>query len=272
MKKNILDALENLGLLRILFRALEMVKRFDPQAMLQYPRFQSQGAPDGLPIPPRKLIVLVAGNANVTHFLDGGQLAAQSIQDTLQRNNLPIENFHTMLDFGCGCGRVIRNWRSLHGVNIYGSDYNHELIAWCDENLDFAHFDSNDLAPPLSYENNKFDLIYALSVFTHLPEELQLTWLQELTRVLQPGGYLLVTTHGDHYLDMLSAQERTRYDGGQLIVHFEQVAGTNMCSAYHPEAYVRNDFAVGFEIIDFVPRGAIGNPHQDLYLMQKPVN
>jgi ubiquinone/menaquinone biosynthesis C-methylase UbiE len=109
----------------------------------------------------------------------------------LQRNNLPIENFQTMLDFGCGCGRVIRNWRSLQGVNIYGSDYNHELIAWCDENLSFAHFDSNDLAPPLSYESNKFDLIYALSVFTHLPEELQLTWLQELTRVLQPGGYLL---------------------------------------------------------------------------------
>jgi trans-aconitate methyltransferase len=125
-----------------------------------------------LPIPPRKLIVLVAGNANITYFLHGGQLAAQSIRETLQRNNVPMESFHTMLDFGCGCGRVIRNWRSLDRTDIYGSDYNHELIAECGRNLHFAHFESNDLAPPLRHESDKFDLIFALSVFTHLPGEL----------------------------------------------------------------------------------------------------
>ena len=77
-----------------------------------------------------------------------------------------------MLDFGCGCGRVIRNWRSLDRTDIYGSDYNHELIAECGRNLHFAHFESNDLAPTLRHESDKFDLIFALSVFTHLPGEL----------------------------------------------------------------------------------------------------
>jgi len=94
--------------------------------------------------------------------------------------------------------------------------------------------------------------------------------MQELTRVLRLGGFLLFSTHGDHYLNMLSVQERERYDRGQLIVHFEQVAGSNMCSAFHPEAYVRDELAIGLEVIDFVPQGAIGNPHQDLHLLKKP--
>jgi ubiquinone/menaquinone biosynthesis C-methylase UbiE len=64
----------------------------------------------------------------------------------------------------------------------------------------FAQFEVNGLAPPLAYEANHFDFIYALSVFTHLPESLQTAWMSELARVLKPGGYLLMTTHRECYL------------------------------------------------------------------------
>ncbi len=47
------------------------------------------------------------------------------------------------------------------------------------------------------------------------------------------------------------------------------VAGTNLCSAYHPEAYLRDTFATGFEFLELEAEGARGNPTQDIVLLRK---
>ena len=83
-----------------------------------------------------------------------------------------------MLDFGCGCGRVTRWWRDFNGT-VAGSDVSRPAIEWCRANLPFARFELNALAPPLVFEDETFDLVYALSVFTHLTAELQLAWRDE---------------------------------------------------------------------------------------------
>lgn len=41
---------------------------------------------------------------------------------------------------------------------------------------------------PLGFEPSSFDLIWAISVFTHLPQMTSLQWLLELHRLLRPGG------------------------------------------------------------------------------------
>jgi hypothetical protein len=115
-----------------------------------------------------------------------------------------------------------------------------------------------------------FDLVYALSVFTHLPESPQLAWRDELLRVLKTGGYLLFSTHGEATLEALSPQERARFDAGELVVKFKEVASTNLCNTYHPLPYLRIKLAAGWEFIDFIHAGARGNPYQDLVLLRKP--
>ena len=47
-------------------------------------------------------------------------------------------------------------------------------------------------------------------------------------------------------------------------------AGENICVAFHPEKYVRDELARGWEFVDFVEQGAAGNPLQDVYLLRKP--
>ena len=42
-----------------------------------------------------------------------------------------------------------------------------------------------------------FDLIYAVSVFTHLDLDLGRRWLADLHRILKPGGLLLFSVHGE---------------------------------------------------------------------------
>jgi SAM-dependent methyltransferase len=232
-------------------------------------RSRLRGAGDGLPIPPHKLLTLVAGGSDISWFLEIGRQGAESTIEILARNGVRTADFRSILDFGCGCGRVIRHLRSLQTPKLCGSDYNRALIEWCQRNLSFAEFSTNGLLPPLGYADDAFDLVYSLSVFTHLPEGMQLDWIKELRRVISPGGYLLITTHGESYMSVMLPEEKDRFCAGQLVTRSETHAGTNTCAAFHPPAYVRRTLANGFEVIDFVPEGAKGNPHQDVFLLRK---
>ena len=157
----------------------------------------------------------------------------------------------------------------MRGPEIHGTDYNPRLIEWCRQNLPFAQYGINTLYPPLAYADQKFDFVYAISVFTHMSEELQGVWMQELARILKPGGYLLLTTHGTSYRERLTTPELEGFDAGCLVVRYEEASGMNLCSAYHPESYVRDQMATGYSVCDFVPAGTQEVICQDIYLMRK---
>jgi SAM-dependent methyltransferase len=227
------------------------------------------GLSGGLPVPPARLTWLVAGHDDVAKSLRNGRLTAANITQCLTRNGLSIQDFPEILDFGCGSGRVLRNWRSLTGTRICGTDYNADAIRWCAAHLPFAHFSTNDLAPPLGWPPDTFAFVYACSVFTHLAEPLQRAWMSELRRVLRPGGYLLMTTHGEFWLKALTEPERAQFGQGQLVVRNPDACGSNTCGVYHPVEYVKKCLAAGFQVVDCIPQGATGTGMQDMYLLKK---
>jgi SAM-dependent methyltransferase len=222
-------------------------------------------------IPPGKLIHLVAGHKSAKAFLAGGRSASDTIRGILGNNGLQIEQFGAVLDFGCGVGRIMRHWNSTRGPAWHGTDYNPDLIAWCRKNLPFAEFGVNTLSGPLSYDAKTFDFIYAFSVFTHLKEPLQFHWINELARVLKPGGYLYLTTHGEHYVSVLNAEERAQFERGELVVREQQESGSNRCAVFHPPSYMRERVAKDFTVVDFIPCGAQGDSMHDAYLLRKPL-
>jgi len=254
VKRRLLRLLERARLIGPAFRAWEAVQALSPR-----PR----PAVDGPPLPPRRLMVRVAGTADPEWFLRSGRAAYEAIAA-----HVTLAEVDAVLDFGCGCGRVTRYWEGFHGA-VAGTDVSRPAVAWCRRNLPFARFETNALEPPLAFADESFDLVYALSVFTHLTEPLQLAWRDELRRVLRPGGLLLVTTHGRSYLRRLAPDERERFERGELVVRWGDIPGTNLCSAYHPEAYLRDVFARGFALVELEPEGARGNPTQDLVLLRK---
>lgn len=211
-------------------------------------------------------MVRVAGTADGDWFLRSGRAAYDTIV-----SHVPVDESDAVLDFGCGCGRVLRYWRD-HAGPVAGSDRDDAAVAWCARNLPFTRVERNSLAPPLPFAEATFDLVYALSVFTHLTEELQTAWRDELRRVLRPGGRLLATTHGRSYLPRLDEPERARFERGQLVVRWHELPGSNLCSAYHPETYVRETLAHGFELVDLEPEGARGNPTQDIVVLRKDLS
>ncbi|NMF62599.1 class I SAM-dependent methyltransferase [Brasilonema octagenarum UFV-E1] len=223
---------------------------------------------EDLPVPSSVLRYLVAGTEDVEWFLHSGKLGAQTLVEILATQGKTLDEFKRILDFGCGCGRVLRHLRGLSGAEIYGADSNPTAIHWCEKYLDFARFNVNSLEPPLPYPDGMFDLIYAFSVLTHLTEPLQVRWMNEFHRILTPEGCLILSVHGDKSVAGMLAGDRLKYQKGTLVVCDQDFIGTNYCSAYHPEAYVRSVLAQGFDVVDFIPEGAKGNPPQDVYLLK----
>jgi len=178
-----------------------------------------------------------------------------------------------VLDFGCGVGRVLRHWADCEGVELYGTDYQDDAITWCRENLAFAKVQTNTLVPVLDYPSGHFNVIYCLSVFTHLPEDMQAEWFAELVRILAPGGVIYFTAHGVHYSYLFDQNSASRFAEGHLVVTGADHPGTNICAAFHPPRYVKQAFAAkfGLEFLEHLPCGARGNPEQDSYLLRKPL-
>lgn len=246
--------LDRAGLIGPAFRAYEVAVSLRPSRVRSV---------DGPPLPPRRLMVRVAGTADADWFLRSGRAAYDAIAA-----HVPLHEVESVLDFGCGCGRVLRYWEGHSGF-VAGSDQDAGAIDWCRTNLRFARCERNELAPPLPFEDASFDLVYALSVFTHLTADLQTEWRDELARVLRPGGRLLLTTHGRSYLPRLDDVERAAFDRGDLVVRWSGLAGSNLCSAYHPERYLRETLAHGLTFVELEEEGARGNPTQDVVLLRK---
>jgi len=156
------------------------------------------------PLPPARLRFRVAENANVLNFLTVGLRTAERLQEAMAYAEFHLLDGSAALDFGCGCGRTLL-WlaRRFPQVHWYGSDVDAESVEWCRASIPGAVFSVNAPLPPLPFSDASFDLVYAVSVFTHLSEEHQQAWLPELRRVLKPGGLLLLSFHSKNVWQLL---------------------------------------------------------------------
>lgn len=243
-------------------------------------REKDSGPADGIPVPPPLMRVRVTGShADRDAWLAASATDARLIQETLRRNNAPLEEMDAFLDFGCGCGRVARHWARLEGPAIHGTDVSRSAVTWCRRNLPFMRTVRCKPDPPLAYGDRSFDFVYALSVLTHLTEEAARGWLAELVRVLRPGGLLLFTVHGERFLDQLDSDEEVmRFRRGEPVVVERplELAGTNCFATFHPPDYVKGELlpSVDVELVEAVYEDPTGQgltpmPVQDNYLVRR---
>ena len=231
----------------------------------------------GLPIPPPRLRRLVTGWDDSTAWLCSGEVDARLIRSLVESHGQRFEEMDALLDFGCGCGRVARFWRDLERPLVYGCDYNNELVRWCDENLPFLDARLNGSRPPLPFESDQFDFVYAISLFTHLLDEQQRQWMDEVRRVLKPDGLFLFTVMGSRFLGRMDEEEQRRFAEGRLVVQSPEVGGSNDCMVFHPPEYVRETLlpAAAYEEVEWVDEDRSGQalsvsplPLQDNYLVR----
>jgi ubiquinone/menaquinone biosynthesis C-methylase UbiE len=175
-----------------------------------------------------------------------------------------------ILDWGCGPGRVIRHFPSIlgNGCEFYATDYNEKSIEWCSRNLQGIQFNNNTIEAKLPYSDNYFDVIYGISIFTHLSEGMHYRWYNELLRILKKGGILFVTTQGDNFKSKLLPFELAKYNQGQLVVRESKKEGHRTFAAFQPKAFMLNLFK-NVEILLHEEIKPVNYLPQDVWIIRK---
>lgn len=224
---------------------------------------------DGVPIPPLEMMFRVVAHADWREFLRTGEETARALARYAGEAGVDFRNASRVLDLGCGSGRVIRHMPKLTDAALFGADYNAELAAWCAKNLT-GDFRKNDLHPPLPYPDAHFDVVYLLSVFTHLRIPTQREWLAELARVVRPGGAALVTFHDETQPglpDTDEARAALRKDG--VYIYNDRAEGSNLIATFQTRDFTRALFGELFDIARFAPDAESGIG-QTLAILKRP--
>ena len=97
-------------------------------------------------------------------------------------------------------------------ARVSGCDVDALAVGWAAEHRPGAAWTVSSFEPPLPFASDAFDLIYSISVFSHLGRGLQDRWLAEIARVLAPGGTALLSVHGPSAFDAFrSGRVRTSW-------------------------------------------------------------
>lgn len=123
-----------------------------------------------------------------------------------------LKSCDSILDIGCGCGRIALRLTDILDTGTYdGFDVVPNLVRWCQNNITPKHphfqfqvadiynktynpdgkISSEEFRFP--YEDNRFDLVFLTSVFTHIRVPGFKNYLSQIARVLKPGGRVLLT-------------------------------------------------------------------------------
>jgi len=161
------------------------------------------------PDPPSHLMHRVVGQeATSRSFLESGLVDWRRLYLSLVEGGFNFDAGGRVLDFGCGCGRILRLFsRYAATCDLYGGDVDAEAVNYCASTLDFARFSVLGKLPPTSFPRESFDAVYAFSVFSHLPERVHRLWLEDLFRIMRPAGILVLTVQGRRVIEKMIARQ-----------------------------------------------------------------
>lgn len=198
-----------------------------------------------------------------------------------------------VLDFGVGWGRMIRYYlKDVIAENIHGVDVAPQMVEICRDTIPHGTFELIEPAPPIRFASNSFDVVFAYSVFSHLAEGIHMKWVEELSRVLKPGGILVATTQPRKFVELCQHWRANKpeslwhenlsksfvdaeaayaaYDRGEYL--YSATGGGSLDASFYgealiPRAYVEREWTRHLLFRDFVDSS--DNLYQAVIVMQK---
>lgn len=218
---------------------------------------------------------VVSQNHSEADYLRNGRLGTEEVLNTLRRAGIDLTKLQSVLDFGCGCARILQHLVDHVGAaRLYGCDIDAIGIEWSKANVDYAEFYTNVPMPPLKYEAGSFDFIYALSVFSHLNEEMQRAWFYEMDRILAPGGLFYFSFSGPFVVDSYEKDhppDKTAEYKMRGFTFVENIGDKVLPDWYQTSLqnidFLKTQFPASFELIEHVERGHTN--FQDRVLIRK---
>lgn len=223
------------------------------------------------PVPLSENIGRISGPmSDQAQYLIGGITTFAQIESILRIFfEKGLSDFRRIVDWGVGCGRIIRHFyesTQILGFNInnnwelLGVDIDPVNIAWCKTN--FSEFACFDLLPLTGFdiESGSVDLVYGISVFTHLSEYEQHRWLSEIKRITRKGSAIVLTTHGEGIFyrecSNIALPFADKFDFFDGIP--DAAIGTDRDkyyrASYHSQRYIKEYWSKYFRLISILPQ------------------
>ncbi|MEJ5992281.1 class I SAM-dependent methyltransferase [Ramlibacter sp. PS3R-8] len=229
--------------------------------------------------PPAELQVYTVGSAFDKTLSEASNFYAH-VKAACARNGKPIRPGTEILDFGVSWGRVIRFFlKDVDAATLHGVDTSAKFLDAARQTGIPGHLHQIDPMGRLPYDDRAFDLAFAYSVFTHLPEHVQDHWLADIARTLRPGALLIATVEPPRFLDYFAALDvedkslhpwqasmarKIRSDGGLKArlqadgyVYIPEKEGTDGSGETYGDcvmtkAYVQQHWGRWFDIVEFL--------------------
>ena len=132
-------------------------------------------------------------SSSVREYFESGRNTATFLQSYLSALRLPEKAKY--LDFASGYARVGRHLPSvMTNFDITLSDIHPSAIRFS-RDIGLKALQSSTI-PEEFKPQERFDVITAISFFTHMPQRTWSRWLNALKSALSPSGYIFFTTHG----------------------------------------------------------------------------
>jgi SAM-dependent methyltransferase len=199
----------------------------------------------GGPLPPPGLRARV-GLGSRDEFTLVGREGARLVLEAVARAAAPGRAYPDWLDFGSGCGRIARYALGAPAIRSYtGVDVDRAQIAWAAASLP-ARFAIMRPEPPLAFGSDSFDVVLAISIFTHFSEAEQFAWLEELRRILKPGGLLVATTLCPDFAagcPGLTPAELAALDARGFLAVNHDASTFNERSTFHAAGYLEREWS-----------------------------
>lgn len=228
-------------------------------------------------VPPPELMQYASKEA--TQYLRSGTRDAQTVMKLLQNGGYRAESGRRFLEFGCANARVLRHFQPwAEAGEGWGVDINSAPIHWCQQNLSPPfHFAVSTTAPHLFFEDRYFDFVFCMSVFTHI-DDLMMSWLLELRRIIQSGGYLVATFHDEKTCEYIDSHPgRPLAKSVAKFPQFRVFRESEMqmislgrdwhSQVFYKRAYLQRTLGRYFELVDIAEKTMGG--HQSMYLLRK---
>lgn len=170
---------------------------------------------------------------------------------------LPADwTFHgkRVMDFGCGAGRTLRHFMTeAHAAEIWGVDIDTTSIDLLRQTVSPPlRLMRSDYMPPLDLPGGSFDLIWSISVFTHLTDN-SLPWLCELHRLLKPKGLLIATFMGRWTSELLAGEAWDEDSTGMNVLRHNHPAADGAPLVMISDWWLREHWGRAFEVMRIEP-------------------
>jgi len=191
-------------------------------------------------------------------------LKAYYVAETLVKGDL--------LEIGCGEGRGVEILAPK--VATYTAvDKIKEVVQQLSENFPNDSFIQSNI-PPLPFENASFDTVVSFQVIEHIKDDL--TYLQEIVRVLKPGGKAYISTPNIKMTLSRNPWHIREYTTEQLTqlaapifssVEMKGIAGNNKVMEYYEQNKASVNRIMKFDIFNLqyhLPASILKLPYEFL--------